>query len=143
MPSRISIFTLGSRGDTQPFCVLGRALQHAGYEVTLCAPEPYRPFVESFGLKLRPIGTHLAGIKDSEALNAVVRPLLDAAGLHGPWFCFATRMGEVYLLFLADGADDNPPVYFWNEEIDPRIEKGFASFGDWLRSIIDVYKSWQ
>jgi sterol 3beta-glucosyltransferase len=73
MPSRISIFTLGSRGDTQPFCVLGRALQHAGYEVTLCAPEPYRPFVESFGLKLRPIGTHLAGIKDSEAMNALVR----------------------------------------------------------------------
>jgi len=73
LPSRISIFTLGSRGDTQPFCVLGRALQHAGYDVTLCAPEPYRPFVESFGLKLKPVGTHLAGIKDSEAMNALVR----------------------------------------------------------------------
>jgi sterol 3beta-glucosyltransferase len=73
LPSRISIFTLGSRGDTQPFCVLGRALQHAGYDVTLCAPEPYRPFVESFGLKLQPVGTHLAGIKDSEAMNALVR----------------------------------------------------------------------
>ncbi|MEA2874354.1 MAG: hypothetical protein QOH67_4332, partial [Hyphomicrobiales bacterium] len=54
MPPRISIFTLGSRGDTQPFCVLGRALLEAGYDVELCAPEPYRPFVESFGLKLRP-----------------------------------------------------------------------------------------
>lgn len=70
---RISIFTLGSRGDTQPFCVLGRALQHAGYDVTLCAPEPYRPFVEPFGLKLKPVGTHLAGIKDSEAMTALVR----------------------------------------------------------------------
>jgi sterol 3beta-glucosyltransferase len=74
---RISIFTLGSRGDTQPFCVLGRALQQAGYDVTLCAPEPYRPFVESFGLKLRPAGTHLAGIKDSEAMNALVRGGMD------------------------------------------------------------------
>ncbi len=73
MPPRISIFTLGSRGDTQPFCVLGRALQSAGYDVTLCAPEPYRPFVESFGLRLRPVGTHLAGIKDSESMNALVR----------------------------------------------------------------------
>jgi sterol 3beta-glucosyltransferase len=63
LTSRISIFTLGSRGDTQPSCVLSRALQHAGYDVTLCAPEPCRPFVESFGLKLQPVGTHLAGIK--------------------------------------------------------------------------------
>jgi sterol 3beta-glucosyltransferase len=70
---RISILTLGSRGDTQPFCVLGRELQRAGYDVELCAPEPYRPFVESFGLKLRPIGTALAGLKDSEAMNALVR----------------------------------------------------------------------
>jgi sterol 3beta-glucosyltransferase len=73
MPPRISIFTLGSRGDTQPFCVLGRALLEAGYDVALCAPEPYRPFVESFGLKLKPIGTALAGIRDSEAMNALVR----------------------------------------------------------------------
>jgi sterol 3beta-glucosyltransferase len=73
LPPRISIFTLGSRGDTQPFCVLGRALQHAGYDVTLCAPAPYRPFVESFGLKLNAVGTHLAGIKDSESMNALVR----------------------------------------------------------------------
>ncbi|MBV9393695.1 MAG: glycosyltransferase family 1 protein [Methylobacteriaceae bacterium] len=73
MSPHISIFTLGSRGDTQPFCVLGGALQNAGYDVTLCAPEPYRPFVESFGLKLRPVGTHLAGLKDSEAMNALVR----------------------------------------------------------------------
>lgn len=73
MAPRISIFTLGSRGDTQPFCVLGRALQQAGYDVTLCAPEPYRPFVEPFGLKLRPVGTALAGLKDSEAMNALVR----------------------------------------------------------------------
>jgi sterol 3beta-glucosyltransferase len=70
---RISIFTLGSRGDTQPFCVLGRALLAAGYDVELCAPEPYRPFVESFGLRLRPIGTTLAGLKDSEVMNALVR----------------------------------------------------------------------
>jgi hypothetical protein len=73
LPPRISIFTLGSRGDTQPFCVLGRALLEAGYDVTLCTPEPYRPFVESFGLKLRPIGTALAGLKDSDNMNALVR----------------------------------------------------------------------
>ncbi|MEA2758968.1 MAG: sterol 3beta-glucosyltransferase [Methylobacteriaceae bacterium] len=73
MSRRISIFTLGSRGDTQPFCVLGRALLEAGYGVELCAPEPYRPFVESFGLKLRPIGTALAGLKDSDTMNALVR----------------------------------------------------------------------
>jgi sterol 3beta-glucosyltransferase len=70
---RISIFTLGSRGDTQPFCVLGRALQQAGYDVELCAPEPYAPFVESFGIKFRPAGSSLAGLKDSENMNALVR----------------------------------------------------------------------
>jgi sterol 3beta-glucosyltransferase len=34
---------------------------------------PTRPFVESFGLKLRPIGTALAGLKDSDNMNALVR----------------------------------------------------------------------
>jgi UDP:flavonoid glycosyltransferase YjiC (YdhE family) len=53
--------------------VLGRALLEAGYDVTLCTPEPYRPFVESFGLKLRPIGTALAGLKYSDNMNALVR----------------------------------------------------------------------
>jgi sterol 3beta-glucosyltransferase len=106
MPRRISIFTLGSRGDTQPFCVLGRALLEAGYEVELCAPEPYRPFIESFGLKLTPVGTALSGLKDSESMNALVRGGISRfAGL--PAFFKEARGGLVGFLSECWQATEN------------------------------------
>jgi sterol 3beta-glucosyltransferase len=77
MARRITILAFGSRGDVQPFCVLGRALQNAGYDVELCAPEPYAPFVQSFGLTLRPIGSSLVQMKDSEITAALLRGGLD------------------------------------------------------------------
>jgi sterol 3beta-glucosyltransferase len=73
MGRRITILAFGSRGDIQPFCVLGRALQAAGYTVELCAPQPYAPFVGSFGLTLRPIASGLVQMKDSEVTGAVLR----------------------------------------------------------------------
>ena len=48
--SRIVLVTLGTRGDIQPFCVLGRALTRAGFSVTVVANADYRSLIESFGL---------------------------------------------------------------------------------------------
>ena len=48
--TRIMISTFGTRGDIQPFIALGKGLKTAGYEVAICTPEGFKPFVEEHGL---------------------------------------------------------------------------------------------
>jgi UDP:flavonoid glycosyltransferase YjiC (YdhE family) len=52
---RITIFTAGSRGDIQPCVVLGRALQQAGFDVTLAAPENFAGFIQENALCFHPL----------------------------------------------------------------------------------------
>ena len=47
---KITILTVGSRGDVQPFVALGLALQQAGHQVTLCTSQNFQSFVEGYGL---------------------------------------------------------------------------------------------
>jgi hypothetical protein len=41
----ITIFGAGSQGDIQPCVMLGKALQKAGFDLFLAAPENFAPFV--------------------------------------------------------------------------------------------------
>lgn len=52
---RITIFSIGSRGDTQPFAALGLALQSQGCRVTLCVPQNFAPLVQGLGLGFAPL----------------------------------------------------------------------------------------
>jgi sterol 3beta-glucosyltransferase len=52
---RITIFAAGSRGDVQPCLILGRALQHAGFDVLLAAPQNFAEFVRGHGLRFHPL----------------------------------------------------------------------------------------
>jgi sterol 3beta-glucosyltransferase len=52
---RITILTIGSRGDVQPYIALGLGLQRAGHEVTLATHEPFASFVQRYGLRFRAI----------------------------------------------------------------------------------------
>ncbi len=54
---RIVLATFGSRGDVQPFIVLGQALLRAGHEVVLCASEDFEGFVRGHGLSFHAIDT--------------------------------------------------------------------------------------
>lgn len=51
---KITILTLGSRGDVQPYLALGVGLRAAGHRVTLASHETFRTFVESRGLGFWP-----------------------------------------------------------------------------------------
>jgi sterol 3beta-glucosyltransferase len=55
MPKRLSIFTLGSRGDVQPYAALGVGLQAAGYRVRIVTFESFRGLVEQQGLDFLPV----------------------------------------------------------------------------------------
>ncbi|MBD2533768.1 glycosyltransferase [Nostoc flagelliforme FACHB-838] len=42
---KITILTVGSRGDLQPYCALAIGLKRAGHEVTFATHENFEPFV--------------------------------------------------------------------------------------------------
>lgn len=52
---RLTIFTAGSRGDVQPCLLLGQALQRAGCQVRLAAPQNFAGWAEQSGLDIYPL----------------------------------------------------------------------------------------
>lgn len=65
-PMKITIFTLGTRGDVQPFAVLGQALAENGHEVTLSTAKNFGPLVKSYGLNFHPVDADYEAILNSE-----------------------------------------------------------------------------
>ncbi len=65
---KIAILTIGTRGDTQPYIALARALVARGHDVVLAAPDNFADWVEGHGLDFRPIGIDMqAFIQSPEA----------------------------------------------------------------------------
>lgn len=54
---KILIYAIGSRGDVQPFVVLGRALAHRGHDITIAAPKGFATMVAEAGLTLAELPT--------------------------------------------------------------------------------------
>lgn len=53
---KIAMFTMGTRGDVQPYIYLARALNKAGYDVTLGSHPFWRELIEKETVKFIPIG---------------------------------------------------------------------------------------
>jgi sterol 3beta-glucosyltransferase len=47
----VTILTVGSRGDVEPYLALAVGLQKSGHEVTIAAPAAYAEWIHSFGVK--------------------------------------------------------------------------------------------
>ena len=56
---RITLLTLGTRGDVQPFIALGKYLQANGHTVRLAAPDNFADWAGAHGLPFH--GTGIAG----------------------------------------------------------------------------------
>lgn len=54
---RISILTLGTRGDVQPYVALARGLNAAGYSTAILAAPTFRSFIEAHGVEWRSFDT--------------------------------------------------------------------------------------
>lgn len=63
---KITILTLGTRGDVQPFAALGQALAIKGHEVTLSSARNFKALVEEHQLKFHPIEADYEEIINSE-----------------------------------------------------------------------------
>ncbi len=62
---RITILTVGSRGDVQPFVGLGLGLKKAGYDVCIATEAGFEAFVKGFGLEFAPLRTEFIQLAQS------------------------------------------------------------------------------
>lgn len=74
---RITIPTIGSRGDVQPFIALAQGLKQAGHSVTLASHPTMKKLVESHGVTFAPIGPNIDIAQEAAAIrhragNAIV-----------------------------------------------------------------------
>ena len=67
--TKTAIFTMGTRGDVQPYIFLSRELQKNGYDVTLGSHPCWRGLVEEAGIHFEPIGPDI----DIEKEAAIIR----------------------------------------------------------------------
>ena len=66
---KIAMFTMGTRGDVQPYIYLSKALMSAGYDVTLGTHPCWRELVEGAGVHFEPVGPDI----DIEEETAIIR----------------------------------------------------------------------
>lgn len=63
---KIAILTLGTRGDVQPYAVLGQALKQRGHQVTLSTAKNFEQLVKSYDIDFVPVEADF-----QELLNSV------------------------------------------------------------------------
>ncbi len=68
---RVTIISIGTRGDVQPFIALGTALHNAGYQVRAATSENHGRLVAQHGLQFFPIHGDIQQIIESDAGKAL------------------------------------------------------------------------
>ena len=63
---KIAILTIGTRGDVQPYAVLGQALKQRGHQVTLSTAKNFEALVKSFDLEFLPVEADFQELLNSE-----------------------------------------------------------------------------
>ena len=66
---RISILTVGSRGDVQPYIALGKGLAASGHEVSVATHQKFQSFVQEHGLLHTPVTGDVRQILESEQVS--------------------------------------------------------------------------
>lgn len=66
---KIAMFTMGTRGDIQPYIFLARGLVRNGYDVVLGSHPCWRDLVESAGIHFEPIGQDIDIEKEAAAIR--------------------------------------------------------------------------
>jgi len=63
---KIALLTLGTRGDVQPYAVLGQALKQRGHDVTLSTAKNFEELVKSYGIGFIPVEADFQEMVNSE-----------------------------------------------------------------------------
>ena len=63
---KIAILTLGTRGDVQPYAVLGQELKQRGHQVTLSTAKNFKQLVKSYGIDFVPVEADFQELLNSD-----------------------------------------------------------------------------
>ncbi len=63
---KIAILTLGTRGDVQPYAVLGQALKARGHQVTLSTAKNFEELIKSYNIDFVPVEADYQALLNSE-----------------------------------------------------------------------------
>lgn len=69
---KVCFFTLGTRGDVQPYVALGKELIREGHKAVICVGESFRQLVESNGIDFVPTTSDLMAIAMSPEGKAIL-----------------------------------------------------------------------
>jgi sterol 3beta-glucosyltransferase len=69
---KITILTLGSRGDVQPYVALALGLQRAGHAVSLATGPSFEPMIRERGIEYRPITADIQALAESPEGKAML-----------------------------------------------------------------------
>ncbi|MDJ0571148.1 MAG: glycosyltransferase [Pleurocapsa sp. MO_192.B19] len=69
---KIAICTIGSRGDVQPFFLLGNALAKSGHVVRLSTAEMYSPLAAKYSVEFVPFTGDYGALVDSDEMKKVI-----------------------------------------------------------------------
>lgn len=73
---KIALLTMGTRGDVQPFAVLGKAMKQRGHEVTLATAKNFASLADFYGLNFSPVAADFQAILNSpEGKKMMSNPL--------------------------------------------------------------------
>jgi sterol 3beta-glucosyltransferase len=95
---KITICTLGSRGDAQPYLALAVGLQQAGHHVTLAAPHDFAEWIRSYGVNAHPMRF--------SAQESMQKPEVQAALKSRNMVRLLQIIRSVMITLLADVLDD-------------------------------------
>lgn len=125
---KITILTIGSRGDVQPFIALGLGLKQAGHQVQLATHSNFKSLIGSYGLTFSPV----EGDVQANMLVESGQKMLDAGS--NP-FTFIHRYAQ-----MLEPMTERALVDSWNacQGTDAIIAHGTAFWGYDIAQKLDV-----
>ncbi|WP_126246135.1 glycosyltransferase [Chitinophaga rhizosphaerae] len=82
---KIALLTLGTRGDVQPYAVLGRALKERGHTVTLSTARNFSALAGDYGLDFAPVDADFQALMESEEGKKMMKSPLTAQRNFSKW----------------------------------------------------------
>lgn len=134
---KIAILTLGTRGDVEPYAVLGEALQRRGHEVTLSTAKNFEKLVRGYGIDFAPVEADFQEVLNSEEgkrmmkgnplairrnLNSWVYPLITSSLTQFYLLAKSSDLVVYHVKTLADSFADQFPEKMIRASVLPIVE---------------------
>lgn len=134
---KIAILTLGTRGDVQPYAVLGQALKQRGHKVTLSTARNFEQLVKSYDIEFAPVEADFQEVLNSDEgkkmmkgnpmaiwrnLNTWIYPLITNSLVEFYTLAKASDIVLYHVKTLADSFADQFPEKMIRASVLPIVE---------------------